>query len=90
MSYSDAGICRQLTVPYNPQQNGVVERKNRTICEATKAMLHDHDLSTQFWAKVTSTTVYIQNKSLHAVLDEKTPKEVFTGEKPDISHLRIF
>ena len=38
---SDAGICRQLTVPYNPQQNGVAERKNRTVCEDAKSMLHD-------------------------------------------------
>jgi transposase InsO family protein len=41
----EAGIKRQLTVPYNPQQNGVVERKNRTICEAAKAMMFDQDLS---------------------------------------------
>jgi transposase InsO family protein len=37
----EAGIKRQLTVPYNPQQNGVAERKNRTICEAVKAMMFD-------------------------------------------------
>ena len=53
-------------------------------------MLHDHDLSTYLWEEATSIVVYIQNKSPHAVLDEKTPKEVFTGEKPDISHLWIF
>ena len=84
------GICRQLTVPYNPQHNGVVERNNRTICEIAKSMLHDQDLSTYLWAEATSASVYIQNKSLHVVLDEKTPEEVFTSEKPDISHLRIF
>ena len=87
---SDVGICRQLTVPYNPQQNGVAERKNRILCEAAKSMLHDRDISAYLWAEATSTAVYIQNRSPHAVLDEKTPKEVFTGEKPDISHLRIF
>ena len=87
---SDAGICRQLTVPYNPQHNGVAERKNRNVCDAAKSMLHDQEVSAYLWAEATSTTVYIQNRSPHAVLDEKTPKEVFTGEKPDISHLRIF
>ena len=40
----EEGIKRQLIVPYNPQQNGVVERKNRTICEAAKAMMFDQDL----------------------------------------------
>ena len=40
----EAGIKRELSVPYNPQQNGVAERKNRTICEAAKAMMHDLDL----------------------------------------------
>ena len=53
-------------------------------------MLHDQDISIYLWVEATSTTTYIQNRSLHAVLDEKTPKEVFTGEKADISHLRIF
>jgi hypothetical protein len=44
-------------VPYNPQQNGVAERKNRTICEATKAMMFDQDLPNSLWAKATFTTV---------------------------------
>ena len=87
---SDAWICRQLTVPYNPQQNGVTERNNRTVCEAAKAMLHDYDISTYLWVDATSTIVYIQNISLLVLLDEKTPKEVFIGEKPNMPHLRIF
>jgi hypothetical protein len=86
----EAGIKRQLTVPYNPQQNGVAERKNRTICEATKAMMCDQDLPTSLWAEATSTAFYIQNRSLHAILRDKSPKEVFIGEKPEVGHLRIF
>ena len=70
----DIRICRHLIVPYNPRQNGVAERNNRTVCEAAKAMLHDQDLAVSLWAKATSTTVYIQNRSLHAILDEKTPE----------------
>jgi transposase InsO family protein len=57
----EAGIKRQLTVSYNPQQNGVAERKNKTICEAAKATMCDHDLPTFLWAEVASTAVYIQN-----------------------------
>jgi transposase InsO family protein len=45
------GIKRELTVPYNPQQNGVVERKNRSICEAAKAMMSDLDLPSSLWEK---------------------------------------
>ena len=55
----EAGIKRELSVPYNPQQNGVAERKNRTICEAAKAMMHDLDLPTSIWAEVAGTTVYV-------------------------------
>jgi hypothetical protein len=86
----EVGIKRQLTVPYNPQQNGIAERKNRTICEAAKAMMCDQDLPTSLWAEVTSTAVYIHNRSPHAILGEKTPEEAFTGEKLEVGHLRIF
>ena len=53
------GIKREYTVPYNLQQNGVAERKNRTIIEATKAMLHDQNMHASFWAEVSKTAVYI-------------------------------
>jgi hypothetical protein len=77
-------------VPYNPQQNGVVERKNMTICEATKAMMFDQDLPNSLWAETTSTDVYIQNKCPHAILKDKTPEGVFSGIKPEEGDLRIF
>jgi hypothetical protein len=77
-------------VPYHPQQNGIAERKNRTICEVAKAMMCDHDLPTSVWAEATSTAIYIQNRSPRAILGEKTPEEAFTGEKPEVEHLRIF
>ena len=54
------------------------ERKNRTICEAAKAMLTDLDLPLSLWAEVAGTVVYIQNRIPHAILGEKTPEEVFT------------
>ena len=86
----EAGIKKGLTVPYNSQQNGVVERKNRTICEVAKAMITDLDLLLSLWAEAIGTAVYIQNKSPHAILGEKTPEEVFTRKKPAIDHTRIF
>lgn len=57
------GIKREWTTPYNPQQNGVVERKKRTIVEATKAMMHNQDLPRFLWAEACNTTMYIQNKT---------------------------
>ena len=72
----DLGINRELTTPYNPQQNGVVERKSRTIMEATKAMLHDQDLLMHLWEEATCIAVYVQNHTLHRVLEKKTLEEV--------------
>ena len=55
----ESGIKRELTTPYNPQHNGVAERKNRTIMEAARAMLHDQDLPMHLWAEAAKTVVYV-------------------------------
>jgi hypothetical protein len=86
----DVGIKRELTTPYNPQQNGVAERKNRTILEAVKTMIHDQDLPMCLWAKAAMEVVYMQNRLSHSALGLKTPEEMFTGKKPEVSHLKIF
>ena len=86
----DSGIKRELSTPYNPQQNGITERKNRTIMEAAREMLHDKDLPMHLWAEATRTTVYVQNHAAYRVLKKKTPEEVFSGKKPKVNHLRIF
>ena len=49
--YKDSGIKRELSTPYNPQQNGIVEWKNKTIMEAARAMLHDQDIPMHLWAE---------------------------------------
>ena len=69
----EAGIRREFTVPYNPQQNGVAERKNRSIIGAAKAMLHDQGLPLFLWAEACNTVVYLQNRSLHRALGHMTP-----------------
>jgi hypothetical protein len=86
----EARIKREYTSPYNPQQNGVVERKNRSIVEATKVMIHDQNLPMILWAKESMTAVYVQNMSPRNILKNMTPKEAFTKVKPEVGHFRIF
>jgi hypothetical protein len=87
---SREGIRRELIAPHNPQQNGVVERKNRTIMGATRAILHDRGLPIHLWAEACNTAVYVQNRCPHRVLGMSTPEEAFTGKKLDVSHLKKF
>ena len=82
----DLGIKRELSTPYSPQQNGVAERKNRTIMEAARAMLHDQDILMHLWAEAARTVVYVQNRTPHRVLENKTPEEVFSFKKLEVSH----
>jgi hypothetical protein len=86
----EAGIKREFTVPYNPQQNGVTERKNKTIIEATKAMIHDHSLPMTLSAEACMTAVYVQNRSPHQIFKNITPEEAFTLVKLEIRHFKIF
>ena len=58
--------------------------------EAVKAMIHDQDLLMHLWVEAARTTIYVQNRSPHRVLGKKTPEEMFSGEKPEVSHLTIF
>eukprot|EP00253_Pinus_taeda_P016640 PITA_16640 len=83
-------IKRETTTPYTPKQNGMAKRKNRTIVEVICNMLHDQRLSKFLWAKAANTVVYVQNRCPHQALGSKTPEEMFTGKKPDVSHFRIF
>ena len=86
----EVSIKRETTTPHTPEQNGVAGRKNRTIVEAVRAMLHDQRLPKFLWAETANTVVYVQNWCPHQALGSKTPEEMFTGKKPDVSHFRIF
>ena len=83
------GIEHQFTVAYTPQQNGVAERKNRTLGEAARCMLSDANLNNHFWGEAILTATDLQNRLTSKVLD-KTLIELFTRHKPDLFHMRIF
>jgi transposase InsO family protein len=83
------GIKHQMTAPYSPQQNGVAERKNRSLIEMARCMLIDAGIPSQFWGEAVVTTNYLQN-CLPTRAIEKTPFEKCHGEKPDVKHLQIF
>jgi hypothetical protein len=86
----DVGIKKELTIPYNPQQNGVAKQNNKMLMEAMKTMIHDQDLPMCLWAEATMAAVYVQNRLSHSALGLKTPEKMFTGKKPEVSHLKIF
>jgi len=88
--YAKESIKREWTTPYNPDQNGVAEQKNRTIVGSTKAILYDQDLPKYLWAKACNMAVYIQTRTPHKALGKRMPKGVFTWKKSEVSHLRIF
>ncbi|GJY09873.1 putative ribonuclease H-like domain-containing protein [Tanacetum coccineum] len=86
----EKGIRREYSVARTPQQNGVAERRNRTLIEAARAMLADSKLPTTFWAEAVSTTWYVQNRVLVVKPHNKTPYELFRGLKPALNFMRPF
>ena len=58
--------------------------------EVVKAMMHDQDLSMYLWVEAARTTIYVQNRIFHSALGNKTPEEMFSSERPEVSHLKIF
>jgi hypothetical protein len=84
------GIRRERTNAYSPWQNGVVERMNRRVVEAARAMLADAKLPVSFWSLACHAAVYAQNRSPTSSLPAITPYEAWHGEKPFIGHMRIF
>ena len=83
------GIIHQKTNPHTPEQNGMLERLNRTIVEKARCLLFDADLDKSFWAEAVNTAVYLRNRSIASGL-EKTPYEAWHDKKPNVSHVRIF
>nr|GEV15283.1 retrovirus-related Pol polyprotein from transposon TNT 1-94 [Tanacetum cinerariifolium] len=87
---SQKGIKREFRNARTPQQNGVAERRNRTLIEAARTMLADAKLPVTFWAEAVNTACYVQNRVLVNKSHNKTPYELFNGRSPAIGFLKPF
>ncbi|WVZ53097.1 hypothetical protein U9M48_004083 [Paspalum notatum var. saurae] len=86
----DLGLEHQFSSPYTPPQNGVVERKNRTLVEMARMMLNEHRTPRHFWAEAVNTTCYIANRIFLRAFLGKTSYELRFGRQPSVKHLRAF
>jgi hypothetical protein len=84
------GIARKKTTPYTPHQNGVAERMNKTLMENARCMLSGVGLGKELWAKAVGIACYLVNRSPSSALDDKTLQEVWTSNKPSLTHLKVF
>jgi hypothetical protein len=86
----DEGIKHEFYSAYIPQQNGVVERKNRTLLDMERTMLDEYKTLDRFWAEAINTACYSINRLyLHRIL-KKTSYELLTGKKPNVSYFGVF
>lgn len=83
------GIQMQTTVAYSPQQNGIAERKNRTLMEAARTMLEESQIGDHYWAEAVCCANYVQNRLITSSTN-KTPQELWNGEKSVRTDFHIF
>ncbi|KAI3453969.1 hypothetical protein Pfo_010632, partial [Paulownia fortunei] len=83
------GIVSQLSAPGTPQQNGVSEKRNRTLLDMARCMLGFSTLSTSFWGYAIQTAVYLLNM-VPSKSVPKTPLELWNGRKPNLRHIRVW
>ncbi len=84
------GIDHNFSSPRTPQQNGVVERKNRSLEEMARTMMNESKVASHFWADAVNTACYVLNRAIIRPILAKTPYELYKGRKPNLSHLRVF
>ena len=84
----DHGIINQYTMPGTPQQNGVAERRNRTLMDMVRSMLANSNLPEFLWTEALKTAVHILNR-VPSKSVPKTPYEIWTGRKPSLRYLWV-
>jgi hypothetical protein len=86
----EEGIKHEFSAPYTPQQNGVAERKNRTLIEMARTMLDKYKTFDRFWTDAINTACHATNRLyLHKLL-KNTPYELLNSNKPNVSYFRVF
>ncbi|GJU66222.1 retrovirus-related pol polyprotein from transposon TNT 1-94 [Tanacetum coccineum] len=88
--FESVGISHETSVPRSPQQNGVVERRNRTLMEAARTMLIFAKAPLFLWAEAVATACYTLNRSLVHTLHGKTYYELLNGKQPNLQYFRVF
>nr|GEX04574.1 retrovirus-related Pol polyprotein from transposon TNT 1-94 [Tanacetum cinerariifolium] len=84
------GITQQFSAARTPQQNGVVEKRNRTLVEAARTILTFSNLPLFLWAEAITTACFTQNRSIIQKRFDKTPYELMNKRKPNIKFFRVF
>jgi hypothetical protein len=84
------GIKHEFSVPYMPLQNGIVERKNRTLIDKARTMLGEYKTSDRFWAEAMNMACHAINRLDLNHLLKKTMYELLTGNRPNVSYFRAF
>ena len=84
------GIKRQFSAARTPQQNGVVERKNRAVQEMARTMLIESKIADRFWKEAVHTAVHIQNRCMMRPHEDRTPYELWFGRRATVRHFKIF
>jgi hypothetical protein len=87
---SNHGIKRQLTAAYTPQQNGVAERKNRTLMDMVRSMIAGRNVPKVFWPEAIKWATHVMNRSPTLSVKDITPEEAWSGEKPAVHYFRVF
>jgi hypothetical protein len=88
--FFEQGIKHEFSFPYTPQQNGIMDRKNRTLLDMARTMLDEYKTPDRFWAEAINTACYSINLLyLHRIL-KRTSYELLTGKKPNVSYFRVF
>ncbi|GJX51250.1 retrovirus-related pol polyprotein from transposon TNT 1-94 [Tanacetum coccineum] len=88
--FAKVGIRHETSTARTPEQNGVVERRNRILVEAARTMLSAARVPFFFWAKAIATTCFTQNRSLVIPRHEKTPYHIINAQKPSVMFFQIF
>nr|GEX89368.1 retrovirus-related Pol polyprotein from transposon TNT 1-94 [Tanacetum cinerariifolium] len=88
--FDEVGISQQFSAARTPQQNGVVERRNRTLVKAARTRLTFANLPLFLWAEAIATTCFTQNRSIINKCFDKTPYELMNKRKPNIKFFRVF